>query len=111
MSIPALFRAEGEDSAAYFVKLRSGAFDEMTILVPRLLHEQHIPSIIAPLPTRSQALWATVGDFKVCVFPFVEGHTGYDIELLDRHWIDFGRALKALHTAVLPTTVTDRIQR
>ncbi|HLY27519.1 MAG TPA: aminoglycoside phosphotransferase family protein [Aggregatilineales bacterium] len=107
----ALFRAETGETSAYFVKLRSGDFDEMTVVVPRLLRDQNITAIIAPLSTRSGQLWTSLDNFKVCVFPFVEGHTGYDIALLDRHWIDFGRALKALHSAALPPMVTDRIQR
>lgn len=106
----AVFRAVTDAGAAYFVKLRSGAFDEMSIIVPKLLHEQHINSIIAPLSNRSQELWVNLGEFKVAVFPFIEGCDGYEINLLDRHWIDFGQALKALHTAKLPSTVTNRIQ-
>lgn len=106
----AVFRAVTDGGAAYFVKLRSGAFDEMSIIVPKLLHEQHINSIIAPLSTRSQELWVNLGEFKVMVFPFIEGYDGYEMELLDQHWIAFGQALKALHTAKIPSTVTNRIQ-
>jgi spectinomycin phosphotransferase len=89
--------------------LRSGAFDETTIIIPKFLHERGIQSVIAPLPTCSQTLWASLDNFKVMVFPFVEGRDGYEITLSDRHWIDFGRALKALHTIQLPPSVMNHI--
>lgn len=107
----AVFRADTDDGAAYFVKLRGGLFDEMTIIVPKLLHEQRMPSIIAPLSTRTQELWADLGKYKVAVFPFIEGRDGYETDLLDRHWVELGLAFKALHTAQLPTTITNRIQQ
>ncbi|MBZ0309758.1 MAG: aminoglycoside phosphotransferase family protein, partial [Anaerolineae bacterium] len=48
-------------------------------------------------------------DFKVMVFPFIEGHNAYETHLLDRHWVELGQALKALHTANL--SVKNHIQR
>ena len=107
----AVFRALAGSASPYFVKLRSGPFDEMSLIVPQLLHERDIKSVIAPLSTRSHRLWADLSDFKVAVFPFVEGRDGYEIDLLDQHWIDFGYALKALHTARIPSTVADRVQQ
>jgi spectinomycin phosphotransferase len=107
----AVFRAIVDNALSYFVKLRSGDFDEMSIIVPKLLHEQGIRHIIAPLATRSRGLWASLGDFTVAVFPFVEGRDAYGTDMQDRHWVDLGHALKVLHTADLPASVTSRIQR
>jgi spectinomycin phosphotransferase len=107
----AVFRAMSDEDDAYFVKLRSGDFDEMSILAPKLLHDQHNRHIIAPLSTRSQELWANVDRFKLAVFPYIEGHNGYEINLLDRHWVDFGQALKGIHSAQISATVASRIQR
>jgi spectinomycin phosphotransferase len=105
----AVFRAVSDTS--YFVKLRSGDFNEMTVIIPALLHQQQIDSVIAPLSTISGKLWAALGAFRLMVFPFVEGRDGYQMRLQDQHWIDFGRALKALHTAAIPSEVLARIQR
>jgi spectinomycin phosphotransferase len=107
----AVYRAVTDDETPYFVKLRSGVFDEMTIMVPKLLHDQGIQQVIAPLSTLSQQLWADLSEFKLTVFPFIEGHNGYEVDMLDRHWVDFGSALKSIHTAAMPATVLDRIQR
>lgn len=93
----AVYRAITDDGTAYFVKLRSGDFDEMTI--------------IAPLPTQSQQLWTGLGEYRVTVSPFVEGNSGYEVDLSDRHWVEFGQALNGIHKTVIPPALTDRLQR
>jgi len=45
------------------------------------------------------------------LYPFVEGHNGYEVDLSDRHWGDFGTALKSIHTVVVPPALTRRIQQ
>ena len=107
----AVYRAVAQDSTPYFVKLRRGDFDAITVEVPKLLHDQGIKQIIAPILTRSQQLWARLGDFKLMLTPFVEGHSGFEVNLSDQHWVAFGHALKALHTAALPQTISDRVPR
>jgi spectinomycin phosphotransferase len=106
----AVYRAITDNAAAYFVKLRSGTFNEMTITVPRLLYDQGITQVIPPLPTVTQQLWINLTDFKLAVFPFVDGRNAYETDMLDKHWIEFGRALKAIHTAELSPTITEPIQ-
>ena len=53
----AVYRAVSEQNESWFVKMRSGDFDEMTIIIPKLLNDQGIDRIIAPLATQSRALW------------------------------------------------------
>lgn len=107
----AVYRAVTHDGTAYFVKLRSGIFDEMTIVIPRLFYERGIQQVIAPLFTRTQQLWTALDNFILTVSPFVEGRNGYEMNLSDQHWVALGRALKAIHRASVPPAVADRIQR
>ncbi len=106
----AVYRATTDDTA-YFVKLRSGAFDELPVAIAKHLHEQGVTQVIAPLTTQSGQLWADLGDFKVFVSPFIAGRNGYEVALSDAHWIELGRALLAIHHVALPATWTDRIQQ
>lgn len=106
----AVYRAV-TDAADYFVKLRSGGFDEMTIAVPKLLYDQGIRQVIAPLATISGQLWSSLDDFALTVSPFVDGRDAYDLDLSDEQWIEFGHALRAIHSADIPTVVTERIRR
>jgi spectinomycin phosphotransferase len=107
----AVYHAIAADKVPYFVKLRSGLFDEITVTLPKLLSEQGIAQIIAPLTTRGGQLWAGLDAFRLIVYPFVEGRNGREVALSDRQWADFGAALKAIQTAVLPARLTGLIQR
>src|SRR5512134_1422020 len=57
----AVYRAVSPPETAYFVKLRREVFDEMTVLLPKLLHEQGVTQIITPLAAKSGQLWASLG--------------------------------------------------
>lgn len=107
----AVYRAVTADSTAYFVKLRGGDFDDMTIRIPHLLYERGITGVIPPIPTRSGTLWTEAGDFRLALFPFVEGRDAYAVALLDRHWVAFGRILQGIHAATLPPEIAARVRR
>jgi spectinomycin phosphotransferase len=107
----AVYRAVTRDGTPYFVKLRRGDFDEIAAVVPKVLHDQGMKQIIAPLLTRSQQLWSMLGEFNVMLYPFIEGHGGFEVNLSDQNWVEFGRALRAIHTAVLPQSILEHIRR
>lgn len=125
----AVYRAETDAGVPYFVKLRRGDFHETTIHVPKLLHDQGIRHIIAPLPTQTGALWTPLDktplgkpplgntplgkplldEWTLVVFPYVEGRNGYEVALTDPQWIALGAVIRALHQAALPQTVLEQI--
>ena len=45
----AVYRVVADDARPYFLKLRSGDFDEITVAIPRLLSDQGMAQIIAPI--------------------------------------------------------------
>lgn len=107
----AVYRAVSDEAVPYFVKLRSGGFDETTVVVPWMLYQQGVSQIIPPIPTRSQRLWARLGDLRLIVYPFVEGRQGYEREITSQHWVELGRALRGIHSAALPPAITMRVPR
>jgi spectinomycin phosphotransferase len=107
----AVYRAVADDGTPYFVKLRRGAFDETAVTLPRFLADQGIAQIIVPLATRSGQPWANLKAFKLILYPFIEGRDAYAVVLSDRQWADFGAALKAIHTTIVPQTLRERIQQ
>jgi len=107
----AVYRVVARDGTPYFVKLRRGVFDETAVALPKFLSDQGIVQIIAPLATKAQQLWASLEAFKLILYPFIEGHSGFEVDLSDRHWREFGTALKRIHTAVVPPALTRRIQQ
>lgn len=107
----AVYRAAAAEGAAYLVKLRSGAFDETSVALPKFLGEQGIEQIIAPLTTRTGQLWADLEAFKVILYPFVEGRNAYEAVLTERQWAEVGAALRRLHTMQVPAALARRIRR
>ncbi len=107
----AVYRVVAADGAPYFVKLRRGVFDETTVTLPKFLSDQGIVHIIAPLVTKAGHLWASLDACKLILYPFIEGHNGYEVDLADRHWRDLGRALRRIHTTKVPPALRSRIQR
>jgi spectinomycin phosphotransferase len=107
----AVYRITTDDDTSYFLKLRSGLFDETSVALPKFLSDQGIAYIITPLATQAGQLWANLDQFKVILYPFIEGRNGYEVDLSDRHWIEFGAALKRIHNLVVPPALIDRLQR
>lgn len=97
----AVYRVVMDDGTAYFLKLRKG-FEEITVTVPLFLKSQGIQSVITPFETKSNQRWADFGDYKMILYPFIEGENGFDMELSDKHRKSLGTALKGIHTAQLP---------
>lgn len=106
-----VYRIVAADDTAYFVKLRRGEFNATSVALPKFLHDLGIRNIIAPLTTQAGQLWATLDDYSVIVYPFIDGRDGYDVDLTDRHWIEFGATLKRIHTASVPRSIIDHIPR
>lgn len=107
----AAYRVVVDDETPYFLKLRSGAFDETSLALPKFLSDQGIKQIIPPLTTKTGHLRAKLDTFKVILYPFVEGRNGYKVPMLKRHWGEFGSALKKVHTVELSAALIRRIRR
>src|SRR5688572_25878802 len=106
----AVYRVVTRDGTAYFLKLRKG-FDEITVTVPLFLKSQCLQEIIPPFETKSKQGWADFGEYKMILYPFIEGKDGFERELTDQHRKDFGAALKGIHTAQLPTGLKSLIPK
>lgn len=106
----AVYRVITEDEKAYFLKLRRG-FEEITVTVPLFLKSQGIQEIIAPLATKSKQGWVDFGEYKMILYPFIEGKDGFERELANVHKKTLGAALKAIHSAQVPPELTHLIAK
>lgn len=110
----AVYRAEA-GGATYFVKLRSGAFDESAVAVPRYLSDLGIEAIIPPLPARSGRSWAALGgsgdSCRLILNPFVSSRDAYEVEWSATQWRTLGAALRRIHDAPLPPALAALVRR
>ena len=97
----AVYRVVADNQTAYFLKLRKG-FDEVVVTVPLFLKSQGIQEIIVPFKTKSNQYWADFGDYKMILYPFIEGKDGFERELSHQHRRSLGAALRGIHTAQIP---------
>lgn len=102
-SASAVYRVDGADGAVFFLKARAAAgFGVPSLVIPRYLCDRGVPHILAPIPTAAGALWFTVGDFALSLYPFVAGRAAADIGLTDAQWRDFGVTVAQVHASPLP---------
>ena len=105
----AVYRVEAGDR--YFLKLRRGGVAEPGLAVARFLADRGVREVIGAIPTRDGPLWAEVDGYAAVLYPFVEGGNAFECEMSDRHWVEFGAALRAVHAAELPPALAGRVPR
>ncbi len=107
----AVYHASTQDGSRYFVKLRSGMFDPLTVRIPHFLKSQGMTQVIPVIPTKSTQLWANMGEYKLIIYPYIEGHHGYHRKMTAAQWLDFGSALKQLHSTRLPPEILQTVRQ
>jgi spectinomycin phosphotransferase len=107
----AVYRVEAADGMPYFLKLRRGDFDEVAVAVPAFLRAQGIRQVMAPIATTKDQLWVSEHGFVWVLYPFVEGANACEAPLSPAQWVALGAALKAVHAAVLPAALSQRVPR
>jgi spectinomycin phosphotransferase len=107
----AVYCVETLDKKAYFLKLRKGNFAEITVTLPHFLKTHGLRQIIDPIPTSSGRLWGNLDGYAMILYTFIEGQDAYELEPSNRQWVDFGAALKYIHTIKLPRGLARQIPR
>lgn len=109
----AIHRVTAQDGAVYFLKTRFGPPKGASLDVPRALTDAGIPNILAPIPTRSGALFAPMGDdhdHTATLFPFIDAQDAMTVGLTDEQWREFGRTLRAVHDSGMQERFSDTIR-
>jgi len=106
-----VYRLETQAGKVFFLKLRQGPFDETSVAVPKFLHSLGLRAVIPPLPTRAGQLTGSLGAYRLILYPYIDEDNSPGLELNDRQWVEFGAALKGVHTAELPLALKNQLQR
>ena len=107
----AVYRVTAGNQTDYFLKLRRGEFVDASVSVPKYLSDLGVKQVIPPLATKTGQLMTSVASFKASLYPYVEGRNGVEAKLSDDQWVQFGVAIKKLHSTDLPNTLTSGTPR
>lgn len=110
-SSAAVYRVDLVDGTRRFLKVRSDTVNQAGLRVPHLLQRRGVPGIVAPIPTRSGALWASAGQWSLILYPFVDGRTGMEAGLSERQWAAYGATLRQIHAAAVPPEIAALLRR
>jgi spectinomycin phosphotransferase len=105
------YRAETADGRTYFLKLRKGIGNPAGLQIPRHLRDDGVAHVIAPIPTSTRSLWADVDEFALILYPFIDGTSGRDHGMTERHWVTYGAVLRQIHDAELAPELERQLRR
>lgn len=106
-----VYRITTTDKTNYFLKLRSESFCESSVLVPHHLNQIGLKNIIPPIPTKTGECWISLDQFKVALYPYVNGHNAVNTKLSEQQWRQFGEIIKQLHTADIPKYIKNDLPK
>jgi spectinomycin phosphotransferase len=99
------------DKDSYFLKAKRLPVYKPSLTIPHYLKEQGLHQVVAPLQTKTRALYTTLNDFALILYPFINGDNGMNLGLSDKQWIDYGAFLKNLHSVKLPDELAKNLQK
>ena len=105
-----VYRVMSEQGTSYLLKARSGSLYESSCLVPGYLRDQGIAPVVAPLPTKNNALWTRAEAWTVIVYPFIEGDTSLT-GMTDEQWQETGAIFKRIHEVAVPAEGFESVRK
>ncbi len=91
-----VYRVLSEQGTAFLLKVTPRPLYEPACLVPHHLRDQGITSVVAPVPTKSHALWTKLGEWTVILYPFLEGESSLT-GMTTEQWMEVGTIFKRIH--------------
>jgi spectinomycin phosphotransferase len=99
------------EGTRYFLKIRKGQINQAGLAIPHYLQQTEVAQVIAPLPTRTQTLWVELNEFKLILYPFVEGSNAVDAGMSEDQWSNLGSMIQKVHAASLPPELLGLMRR
>lgn len=106
-----VYKAETHDKLSYFIKLKRGHHHNISASIITFLHDAGIKHIIPPVKTTLGKSIQHIDSFTLIVFPFIEGHDGFNRDLTHEQWVTLGKEIKKIHNIDVPTSIQLKIRR
>jgi spectinomycin phosphotransferase len=107
----AVYQVTTSSQVDYFLKLRRGEFIDASVSAAKYLADLGIKQVIPPLATKTRQLWTSLASFKAILYPYVECRNGVEAKLSEDQWVQFGAAIKKLHSTDIPNALTSGTPR
>lgn len=96
--------------SAYLLKATSRSLYKPGCLVPAYLRDQRITSIVAPVPTRSGALWTQLGEWTVILYLWISGECSLT-GMTSAQWKEVGSIFRRIHQVRLPPSGFESLRK
>ena len=107
-----VFRVGTAAGPGYLVKVRDAAGSRsVAAAVSGHLAASGLRHVVAPVRSTDGSHAVEADGLAVAVYPFVDGRTGVEAGLLERHWVELGREISRLHGTVLPPELSHLLPR
>jgi spectinomycin phosphotransferase len=103
------FQATTEAGDRFFVKLRVGIDPGISLCAA--LHGLGIQAVLAPIKTISGDFACSWEGKAILMYPYKEGHNGFERPLELAHWRQIGLALREIHDSQLPEDISSQLGR
>ena len=106
-----VYKVKTQSCQSYFVKIKRVHQHDLSLIILDLLHSSGIKQIIAPIKTLRGDHSVRIQDFIFTVYPFINGKNGFDCNLTDEQWIEFGKVLRRIHELDVPKKIKALIRK
>ena len=105
------YRVETKNGISYFLKIKTKLSNLAGLFVPRLLKDQGVEQVVAPIITNKQKLAEKMDGFSLILYPFIPGNEAMKVGLSNSQWTEFGATLKRIHVTELPPDISQYVRR
>jgi len=106
-----VYKAQAHDQTAYFIKLKRGHSDDISVVIAQFLQTMGIQHIIPPIKTIDGQPTQQIEDCTLIVYPFIAGQNGFERSLTETQWITLGKTLRQVHDIDVPPAIQNQIRR
>ena len=106
----AIYKLFSYTHETFFLKIRTGNFNETCITIPFWLSKvMNLPNIINPIKTLDNKLFVKAPSCYLMLFPYINGQSGWDSSLTKDQFLEFGKFMYNLHSIKLPDKYSSKI--
>lgn len=106
----AVYRVVSNEQKIFFLKLRKNDFRSESVEIPTYLRKRGMQQVIPVISTRAGKLWVELPPYVMILYPFIEGQNGFETNMTEKQWVEFGSVLQRLHCSKFSDAKTKNIQ-